>query len=189
MNYRGECGRVGWAGWSEGGEWDNCNSIMNKYIFLKKTWRPLSCLTVLLPKQFPKHLPRLLLSFHNIGISCKLANVYCLPFNKHWILHGHYFQELPVKQWSPTCHGASDPWIQLQVQFLSPTLTRHTPLRVNRNGEQRTKACDCEDQEIKRELPRFCHLGGHHCKFLFGFTISHSKIVQGVIFLFGKGKF
>ena len=22
--------------WSEGGEWDNCNSIINKYIFLKK---------------------------------------------------------------------------------------------------------------------------------------------------------
>ena len=22
--------------WSEGGEWDNCNSIINKYIFLKE---------------------------------------------------------------------------------------------------------------------------------------------------------
>ena len=22
--------------WSEGGKWDNCNSIINKYIFLKK---------------------------------------------------------------------------------------------------------------------------------------------------------
>ena len=29
----GECGREGWAGWSGvGGEWDNCNSIINKYI-------------------------------------------------------------------------------------------------------------------------------------------------------------
>ena len=27
-----------WAGWSgvRGGKWDNCNSIINKYIFLKK---------------------------------------------------------------------------------------------------------------------------------------------------------
>ena len=35
MNYRGECGReeVGRMEWSEGGEkWDNCNSIINKYI-------------------------------------------------------------------------------------------------------------------------------------------------------------
>ena len=30
----GECGRevVGKMEWSEGGEWDNCNSIINKYI-------------------------------------------------------------------------------------------------------------------------------------------------------------
>ena len=38
MNYRGECGRegVGRMEWSEGGEkWDNCNSIINKYIFKK----------------------------------------------------------------------------------------------------------------------------------------------------------
>ena len=35
MNYRGECGRegVGRMEWSEGGgKWDNCNSIINKYI-------------------------------------------------------------------------------------------------------------------------------------------------------------
>ena len=35
MNYRGECGREGMGRmeWSEGGgEWDNCNSIINKYI-------------------------------------------------------------------------------------------------------------------------------------------------------------
>ena len=25
--------------WSEGGEWDNCNSIINKYIFLKKQFQ------------------------------------------------------------------------------------------------------------------------------------------------------
>ena len=27
-------GRMGWAGWNgvKGGEWDNCNSIINKYI-------------------------------------------------------------------------------------------------------------------------------------------------------------
>ena len=37
MNYRGECGRegVGRMEWS-GGEWDNCNSIINKYIKNKK---------------------------------------------------------------------------------------------------------------------------------------------------------
>ena len=37
MNYRGECGRegVGRMEWSGGGEWDNCNSIINKYIFKK----------------------------------------------------------------------------------------------------------------------------------------------------------
>ena len=37
MNYRGECGRegVGRMEWSEGGEWDNCNSIINKYILKK----------------------------------------------------------------------------------------------------------------------------------------------------------
>ena len=30
----GECGRVGVGRmeWSEGGKWDNCNSIINKYI-------------------------------------------------------------------------------------------------------------------------------------------------------------
>ena len=45
MNYRG--GNVGGRGvdrmeWS-GGKWDNCNSIINKYIFLKKkhTSRPI----------------------------------------------------------------------------------------------------------------------------------------------------
>ena len=34
MNYRGECGRegVGRMEWSGGGKWDNCNSIINKYI-------------------------------------------------------------------------------------------------------------------------------------------------------------
>ena len=34
----GGCGRegVGRMEWSEGEEWDNCNSIINKYIFLKK---------------------------------------------------------------------------------------------------------------------------------------------------------
>ena len=31
-------GGRGWAGWSgvKGGKWDNCNSIINKYIFLKE---------------------------------------------------------------------------------------------------------------------------------------------------------
>ena len=31
-------GGRGWAGWSgvRGGEWDNCNSIINKYIFKKR---------------------------------------------------------------------------------------------------------------------------------------------------------
>ena len=34
MNYRGGMWEGGgWAGWSGvGGEWDNCNSIINKYI-------------------------------------------------------------------------------------------------------------------------------------------------------------
>ena len=34
----GECGRegVGRMEWSEGGKWDNCNSIINKYILKKK---------------------------------------------------------------------------------------------------------------------------------------------------------
>ena len=38
MNYRGICGREGEGRleWSEGGEWDNCNSIINKYFFFKK---------------------------------------------------------------------------------------------------------------------------------------------------------
>ena len=39
MNYRGgECGRegVGRMEWSEGGEWVNCNSIINKYILKNK---------------------------------------------------------------------------------------------------------------------------------------------------------
>ena len=42
MNYTvgGDVGGRGWAGWSvvKGGKWDNCNSIINKYIlkiFLK----------------------------------------------------------------------------------------------------------------------------------------------------------
>ena len=38
MNYRGGMWEGGgWAGWSgvKGGEWDNCNSIINKYIFKK----------------------------------------------------------------------------------------------------------------------------------------------------------
>ena len=36
---KGECGREGVGGmeWSEGGKWDNCNSIINKYIFKKDT--------------------------------------------------------------------------------------------------------------------------------------------------------
>ena len=35
----GEHGRegVGRMGWSEGGKWDNCNSIINKYILKNKT--------------------------------------------------------------------------------------------------------------------------------------------------------
>ena len=41
MNYRGGIGRkgVGRIEWSEGGDWDNCNSIINKYIkkFLNTT--------------------------------------------------------------------------------------------------------------------------------------------------------
>ena len=39
MNYRGGMWeRGGWAGWSGvgGGKWDNCNSIINKYIKKKK---------------------------------------------------------------------------------------------------------------------------------------------------------
>ena len=38
MNYKeGNVGGRGWTGWSgvKGGKWDNCNSIINKYI--KKT--------------------------------------------------------------------------------------------------------------------------------------------------------
>ena len=39
MNYGGECGREGGGQdvveW--GGEWDNCNSIINKYIKKKKS--------------------------------------------------------------------------------------------------------------------------------------------------------
>ena len=37
MNYGGGMWEGGgWAGWSGvGGEWDNCNSIINKYIFKK----------------------------------------------------------------------------------------------------------------------------------------------------------
>ena len=34
-NYRRECGREG-VGRMKGGKWDNCNSIINKYIFLKR---------------------------------------------------------------------------------------------------------------------------------------------------------
>ena len=36
MNYReADVGGRGWAGWSgvKGGKWDNCNSIINKYIY------------------------------------------------------------------------------------------------------------------------------------------------------------
>ena len=37
MNYRGECGREGGGqDGVEGAEWDNCNSIINKYIKKKK---------------------------------------------------------------------------------------------------------------------------------------------------------
>ena len=36
-NSVGNVGGRGWAGQSGvGGEWDNCNSIINKYIFLKR---------------------------------------------------------------------------------------------------------------------------------------------------------
>ena len=38
MNYKGRnVGGRGWAGWSgvKGRKWDNCNSIINKYIFKK----------------------------------------------------------------------------------------------------------------------------------------------------------
>ena len=42
MNYRGECGREGWAGRRgvKGEKWDNCNSIINKYIKKKKNLGP-----------------------------------------------------------------------------------------------------------------------------------------------------
>ena len=49
MNYRGECGRerVGRMECSEGGgKWDNCNSIINKYIKKKSKIWVLSVLTV-----------------------------------------------------------------------------------------------------------------------------------------------
>ena len=38
MNYRGGMWEgEGWAGWNGvGGKWDNCNSIINKYIKKKK---------------------------------------------------------------------------------------------------------------------------------------------------------
>ena len=38
MKYRGGCGKegVGRMEWNEGGKWDNCNSIINKYIFKKE---------------------------------------------------------------------------------------------------------------------------------------------------------
>ena len=38
MNYRGECGREGVdrMAWSGVGKWDNCNSIINKYIKKRK---------------------------------------------------------------------------------------------------------------------------------------------------------
>ena len=37
MKYRGGMWEGGWAGWSGvGGDWDNCNSIINKYIKKKK---------------------------------------------------------------------------------------------------------------------------------------------------------
>ena len=38
MNYRGDCGRegVGRMEWSGVGKWDNCNSIINKYIKKRK---------------------------------------------------------------------------------------------------------------------------------------------------------
>ena len=63
MNYRGECGRegVGRMEWSEGGEWDNCNSIINKYI-LKKVKK--------------KEYILLLLSLHSIGW---ILNILLLP--------------------------------------------------------------------------------------------------------------
>ena len=44
MNYRGGMWEGGgWAGWSgvRGGKWDNCNSIINKYIKKKKKRRVL----------------------------------------------------------------------------------------------------------------------------------------------------
>ena len=38
----GNVGRTGWAGWSgvKGRKWDNCNSIINKYIFKNCQGRP-----------------------------------------------------------------------------------------------------------------------------------------------------
>ena len=39
MNSRGRnVGGRGWAGWSgvKGGKWDNCNSIINKYVLKKR---------------------------------------------------------------------------------------------------------------------------------------------------------
>ena len=43
MNYGGGMWEGGeWAGWSGGGKWDNCNSIINKYIKKKKNKDPLS---------------------------------------------------------------------------------------------------------------------------------------------------
>ena len=42
MNYRGgDVGGRGWTGWSgvKGGKWDNCNSIINKYILKKRKER------------------------------------------------------------------------------------------------------------------------------------------------------
>ena len=36
MNYGGECGREGGGQCSGWGKWDNCNSIINKYIKKKK---------------------------------------------------------------------------------------------------------------------------------------------------------
>ena len=34
----GNVGGRGWVGWSgvKGGKWDNCNSIINKYLFFKE---------------------------------------------------------------------------------------------------------------------------------------------------------
>ena len=54
MNYRGGMweGRGGRLEWSEGGrKWDNCNSIINKYILIKDTtkkenFRPISLMNI-----------------------------------------------------------------------------------------------------------------------------------------------